>query len=251
MGAALFAFFVYIRFKQIEHYFRLFHQKSHHILNIIAVAFGLISALGMSIVGNFPELIQMYVHLFGAFLAFVGGSIYIVFQGYFTFKMLPHFSSKFTAYFRTFLGIFAMMMYFGAHTALIMAFEKTSDITRYEKKGMELLKWDPSDKGYSYRAASVIMEWFIVAMFNAFIVSFVSEFKKFSMEEPQCKFLAVEMDIEEDQKENEDHQGQGDTEGTIYTDDFTVDDDDADEETRATPVVYSEEVLNFKGVVVV
>jgi len=171
------------------------YRRSTPICNVIAIAFGFISALGMSIVGNFPELVIKEVHLIGAFLAFVGGSIYSIFQGYFTFKMLPHFGSKCVAYVRTFLGILGLMLYFGAQSTIVVAFHKVKNKEKLESKP-EALKWGVEDGGYNYRAASVIMEWLLLVIFDLFVISFVSEFKKFKLAEPNVTFIMdVSVDI--------------------------------------------------------
>lgn len=170
-----------------------YRRSSTSISNVIALALGFVSALGMSLVGNFPELVQKEVHLIGAFLAFVGGSIYSVLQGYFTFKLLPHFQTKCVAYMRVFLGILGLMLYFGAQSTIILAFQKVKNKAKLEANQASL-KWEAEDGGYDYRAASVVMEWLLVAIFDGFILTFVSEFKKFKLAEPTVSFF---MEIEE------------------------------------------------------
>lgn len=164
----------------------ILNQKTT-ISNVIGLAFGFITSLGMSMVGNFPELVNKELHLTGAFLAFVGCSIYTVFQGYFSFKMLPHFQTKSVAYMRTFLGILGLMLYFGAQSTILMAFHKVTNKEKLENTP-DALKWDKKDGGYDYRAASVIMEWLLMVIFDIFILSFVSEFKKFKLGQPKVEF---------------------------------------------------------------
>lgn len=163
-------------------------RKPNYLPNVIAVALGFTSAFGMSIVGNFPELVEKEVHLLGAFMAFVGCSIYCIFQGFFTFQMLPHFQNKCIAYMRVFLGIFGLMLYFGAQTTILLAMAQVKNKLMLTTKPVSL-KWTPDDGGYHYRAASVIMEWLLVVIFDIFILTFVYEFKQFKMTGASVSFL--------------------------------------------------------------
>jgi len=187
MGAALWAYFIYIRFIQVEQYMKLRYSQHTPIGNTIALAFGFTACLGMSLVGNFPELHNKAVHLIGAFLVFVGGSIYMVYQGYYTFKLLPHFQSKTIAYIRTYMGILGLMLYFSAQTTVILAFQRVKS-----KKNPNLdqsVKWSEADGGYEFQAASVIMEWLLFAIFDLFLLTYVPEFKKLKLDAPPVKFL--------------------------------------------------------------
>lgn len=172
----------------MEQYLQIRHGNSNGIANVISLAFGFITALGMSLVGNFPELVCKEVHVIGAFLAFVGCSIYCVLQGYFTFKLLPHFQSKAMAYLRTFMGILGIMLYFGAQSTIIVAYHQVTNKEKLENNSSGVLKWQWEDGGYQFRAASVVMEWLLVVLFVLFILTFVGEFKKFHLEEPQAIF---------------------------------------------------------------
>ncbi|CAL8139162.1 unnamed protein product [Orchesella dallaii] len=152
------------------------------------------------------------------------------------------------------------MMYFGAHSTLIMAFEKTLDFTRTggERKGVDILKWDPNDKGYSYRAASVVMEWIIVAIFCTFIVTFTAEFKTFRVEEPQCKFLFIKVEELGEREGDEESRigaagdgygemgGDVESEGksnSVYTDDLNDDDDDENADAEIVTPIHSSEIV--------
>ena len=74
-------FVVYIRYKQVEAYFRF---KPAGIwmprINMGGLIMGMVSALGVTVVGAFQETNVFTIHVVGAFMSFLGGSIYFCFQ---------------------------------------------------------------------------------------------------------------------------------------------------------------------------
>ncbi|KAJ8337713.1 hypothetical protein SKAU_G00366790 [Synaphobranchus kaupii] len=74
---------VVLRFQQI----RDFGQNSK--VNIASLVLGFISALGISILGNFQQSVVIGAHLFGAFLAFFVGVAYFWLQVWLTYKTEP------------------------------------------------------------------------------------------------------------------------------------------------------------------
>lgn len=61
---------VVIRFQQVRNY------GDHGKANILAMVLGFVSCLGVSVLGNFQESVEMQVHLVGAFAAFFVGAAY-------------------------------------------------------------------------------------------------------------------------------------------------------------------------------
>ncbi len=49
-------------------------------INAMGFVMGIVSALGMSVVGAFQETRQFPMHVVGAFMSFLGGAIYFIFQ---------------------------------------------------------------------------------------------------------------------------------------------------------------------------
>lgn len=56
------------------------------------LVFGMIAALGSSVVGSFQQNHTLTMHVVGAFMAFGGGSIFMIFQ---VGKISSKFSTKF------------------------------------------------------------------------------------------------------------------------------------------------------------
>ncbi|KAJ8254386.1 hypothetical protein COCON_G00209980 [Conger conger] len=75
---------VVLRFQQI----RDFGQDSK--VNIASLVLGFISALGISVLGNFQQSVVMQAHLLGAFLAFFVGLAYFWLQVWLTYKAEPN-----------------------------------------------------------------------------------------------------------------------------------------------------------------
>ncbi|XP_035254509.1 modulator of macroautophagy TMEM150B isoform X1 [Anguilla anguilla] len=72
-----------LRFQQI----RDFGLNSK--VNTASLVLGFISALGISVLGNFQKSVLLGVHLFGVFLAFFGGLTYFWLQVWLTYKAEP------------------------------------------------------------------------------------------------------------------------------------------------------------------
>ncbi|KAJ8371449.1 hypothetical protein AAFF_G00310480 [Aldrovandia affinis] len=81
--ALLALWIVVLRFQQIRDY----GQNSK--VNIASMVLGFISALGISVIGNFQQSVVMGAHLFGAFLAFFVGLAYFWMQVWLTYKAEP------------------------------------------------------------------------------------------------------------------------------------------------------------------
>lgn len=76
-------FTIYIRYKQVEQYYRdHLSAESAKILRINYLSFviGLISCLGLTVVANFQEINLRPVHLTGAITCFTCGLIYCILQ---------------------------------------------------------------------------------------------------------------------------------------------------------------------------
>jgi len=71
---------VYIRYKQIEEFYRGKKLVWMDRVNTLAMVIGMISALGTIVVGSFQELNVITLHFVGAFMSFLGGAFYLIFQ---------------------------------------------------------------------------------------------------------------------------------------------------------------------------
>ncbi|XP_028557885.2 modulator of macroautophagy TMEM150B isoform X1 [Podarcis muralis] len=83
LGAFLGAVICFLKYQQVRDY------GCHSRLNLVGLIFGLLCALGSSMVGNFQEKNQIETHLVGAFLAFVVGILYFWVQTFLTNRVKP------------------------------------------------------------------------------------------------------------------------------------------------------------------
>lgn len=69
---------VYVRYFQVKEYINAFRSPATSLSrwNCWALIFGIISAIGLTIVANFQESTVLAVHLIGALFCFGGGTVY-------------------------------------------------------------------------------------------------------------------------------------------------------------------------------
>jgi hypothetical protein len=177
---------VYIRFKQIEEYFREENSRLNDILNKVGLFLGIAASLGTTMVGSFQETHSYTGHFTGAFLAFLGGGLYLIMQSYFTFKMVPLFASKVLAWIRVFLGVMVCVLFlvcFGVGTVSIRQYRANG--------GTDPTRWEKQYGAWELHIISVSTEWMMAAFLDIYILSFIPEFKKITMD--QLKFTLVEL----------------------------------------------------------
>ncbi|WAR01319.1 T15BA-like protein [Mya arenaria] len=88
IGAVLDGVIIYIRYRQIQHFYEEPQcPKGMKRLNTTAYVIGILTVIGVSVVGNFQETNVRVVHLLGASLAFVVGFVYFLLQTVISFKV--------------------------------------------------------------------------------------------------------------------------------------------------------------------
>nr|XP_056719873.1 modulator of macroautophagy TMEM150B [Euleptes europaea] len=83
LGAFLGVVICYLKYQQLRDY------GCNSYLNVVGLVFGLLCALGSSVVGNFQQYNQLETHMFGAFLAFGVGILYFWTQAILTYRVKP------------------------------------------------------------------------------------------------------------------------------------------------------------------
>jgi len=172
---------VYIRYKQVEEFFRGNDSVWLPRINLMGLVMGFISALGASVVGSFQETRVFTLHVLGAFMAFLGGSIYFCFQSYFTFKMLPMFTNKCVAILRTLIGIVCIFLFASVYTCGVFAVQQF--------KGDNIVYWEPHDGGWTLRTISVTCEWIMASLFDLYLLSFMLDFSRIQYKSPKFKLV--------------------------------------------------------------
>ncbi|CAL8104997.1 unnamed protein product [Orchesella dallaii] len=176
----------YIRFMQIEEYLRQKGREENgkmKIWNKVGLFFGLLAALGACVVGAFQETSVLSVHIIGAFMAFGGGSIFLIIQGFFTKAMAPQFGSKSLAYLRIFLGVSCLILF-------IISYSTGATSLKYFT-GDKAVKWEPHHGGWGLRVTSTVTEWVMAALFDLYFLTFVPEFKRITFVAPQFGFVEM------------------------------------------------------------
>lgn len=70
---------IYLKYRQVQELLKRYDQESSlSKLNERSVKLGITAAFGVSVVGNFQESNILTIHLFGAFLAFQLGNVYMI-----------------------------------------------------------------------------------------------------------------------------------------------------------------------------
>ncbi|CAH8451647.1 unnamed protein product [Schistosoma guineensis] len=151
-----------------------FNQQCYRQIRLarVALCFGLICAVGMSIVANFQETAVWSMHLLGAGLLFGGGSAYTLAVTYITYKYLGHSRIRITRLVLTFISVSSFLLQ-----------PTTGLVARFMYDGDNIRKWKPTDQGYSFHVVSSMSEWITALSFICFIFTLVWELKDYKLHE--------------------------------------------------------------------
>ncbi|XP_046400853.1 DNA damage-regulated autophagy modulator protein 2 [Ischnura elegans] len=192
MGSILLAACVYVRYREIEEFPRMEadnYQPASPVplsirLNHWSLCIGLISCLGLSIVANFQETNVIVVHLTGAFLCFGMGTLYFWTQAFASYHIHPFVDGLWLAHVRIILSVIC--------TIFFVVLSITGVASHLLFHGSDPRKWYPEDGGWGLHVASTASEWVVACAFCLYILSFVPEFRRISIEEPRVT-VAFEM----------------------------------------------------------
>ncbi|XP_053212159.1 DNA damage-regulated autophagy modulator protein 2-like [Panonychus citri] len=188
--AFLYLFTIYLRYKQIEQYYRdHLSLESPKIMsrNRWSLFVGVIACLGLSIVANFQETNLIIVHLIGAFTCFGCGMIYCWIQTWISFKAYPIVNSRSCAIFRFFLCTIMTITFVIQSVCGPLAFKF------YD--GDNPRKWTIKDGGYWLHISASIAEWIMALSLDIFIGTYITEMRKISMSSPKVLFLVENVNI--------------------------------------------------------
>jgi len=166
---------MYVRYKLVQAFNN--HDIPLRRLNQIALFFGACSSLGVSLVANFQEKNVISVHIIGAMMAFVLGTVYCFIQTGITKKMHPMYNSLSIWVWRLIISLVGMVSLictgiFGA----VATYEAGPNKTAFDN-----LKWNSTEPGYDAHIASTVSEWFIGIAFVAFFLTYIKDFQKITM----------------------------------------------------------------------
>ncbi|CAG2217616.1 DNA damage-regulated autophagy modulator protein 2-like isoform X1 [Mytilus edulis] len=183
IGAVLAFIIFYIRYRQIRTHYEGAGRTKLLKYNTVTFVMGITAALGISLVGNFQETNVIVIHLIGALLAFVVGSIYCWIQTGMSFKMpdLPG-NSVIVCRIRTVISVLTFIF-------IIMLFIFPTLSNQQAPSWVNVTDntyWKPGKPGYGLRLAGTISEWLLALSTVFFLLTFVKEFKFFRMYTPEC-----------------------------------------------------------------
>ncbi|CAL8318836.1 unnamed protein product [Lota lota] len=137
-------------------------------LNLWAFGFGLVSCVGMCIVGTFQETMVTWVHDVGALLFFGTGMLYAILQSAISYKLRPYGSSLCVCHTRSALAVVSLL---AVLTAVISGgFVKRTKLHR-----------KPTDQDYTFHLVSAVGEWIVAFSFVLFFLTFIPDFKLFAL----------------------------------------------------------------------
>lgn len=184
-GAVVAMVMFYIRYKQISTYQTEIDRPDRVLTNVnkAALGAGLLSAFGISVVGNFQETNVQIVHLFGAFLAFGFGIVYSCLQTYLSFKLpeIPG-STRSIRRGRAVICVLDVVFLIILVVATPVAFQDRPTNPR---------KWTPDEPGYGPHLTSTISEWIIAFLVCLYLATFTPEFKYFELIKPTISFREI------------------------------------------------------------
>ncbi|KAL8601943.1 hypothetical protein ACOMHN_008435 [Nucella lapillus] len=183
--AILTAWCMYVRYKQVRLYYcyaedqgleagsaRYRSVRRKQIINKACLVIGVITALGVSIVGNFQEDNVLVVHLIGAMMAFGGSGLYSWIQSLISYKMakLPN-SRACCRHTRVVLCAIHSICF------LILLIATKLSVDKFPLPMKEIKNWKPSQPGYTEHLFATFAEWVMGFISSAYFLTFVGEFK--------------------------------------------------------------------------
>ncbi|KAL4224879.1 hypothetical protein ACF0H5_015575 [Mactra antiquata] len=192
IGAVIAGIIVYVRYRHIHTHFVTMHGRNGIIkLNQAAFVCGMMTNLGVSLVGNFQETNIISVHLFGAFLAFGIGFVYMILQTIISYKSddvaVPGTSLNIRR-FRLILCIADVILLLTLTIVSQMAIRKWKNKNEEDSRQ----KWSANDPGYTEHVIATSSEWVVAFVTVAFFASFYAEFKHFRMKPAEVQYYVPE-----------------------------------------------------------
>ncbi|KAK0054750.1 DNA damage-regulated autophagy modulator protein 2 [Biomphalaria pfeifferi] len=171
---------MYVRYKAVE---AIVHSSNddHKLrrLNKVSLFFGVLAALGVSIVANFQEGTDVeIVHIIGAGMTFILGVLYCFLQAALSFHMCPDYNGRCICTIRLAISLMSLVALLLTVISAAIALNEWTSKTHSSNK----FKWLPDDPGYAAHLVSTVGEWVTAFTFLSFFFTYVREFDKFELE---------------------------------------------------------------------
>lgn len=104
---------IYVRYRHVLQLFENHPNLDAGVLrhNRLALWFGMLSCLGISVVGNFQETNVRIVHFIGAFCCFGCGTLYFWMQALITYMLLPLAGTRLLAHLRLAMSVCCTILF--------------------------------------------------------------------------------------------------------------------------------------------
>ncbi|XP_063074031.1 DNA damage-regulated autophagy modulator protein 1-like [Engraulis encrasicolus] len=157
---------IYARYKLIE---KLTERRTlvRPLVNQIALGIGLLSCLGICIVGTFQETVLRYVHDVGAGLHFVMAVLYMIMQTYISYRT-QYGPSKALCCTRAIITSVACLALIPTIVCAILV------------KSQQVI-WTGNEKEYGLHLASAVCEWVVAFSLVFYFLTYVHDFKLFTL----------------------------------------------------------------------
>ncbi|XP_073985112.1 DNA damage-regulated autophagy modulator protein 2-like isoform X5 [Rhodnius prolixus] len=143
------------------------------------------SMLCMDIVANFQVKYVWQIHYIGACLCFIGGTVYFIFQTFFSYYLSKKFDSGFVFYARSILCFLSVLMTIAAIVpGVVSGYYYTGDPNQETH-------WRPEDGGYILHIISTGSEWILALTQCILVLTFLPEFKNIHLFSPKLKIEGI------------------------------------------------------------
>uniref|UniRef100_A0A3B4E1B9 CWH43-like N-terminal domain-containing protein n=1 Tax=Pygocentrus nattereri TaxID=42514 RepID=A0A3B4E1B9_PYGNA len=141
-------------------------------VNTCSIVLGFISSIGISVLGNFQQSVDMQVHLLGAFLAFYVGLAYFWIQVWLTYRAEPSHDRKWAGPSRiVFCSLCTCLILRNGVHLLLLKLNQIQILLFLSHTVMTVLH------NLGYRSAGAICEWAAVMCFFVLFGVFTAEFR--------------------------------------------------------------------------
>ncbi|KAI6173968.1 hypothetical protein M3Y98_01139200 [Aphelenchoides besseyi] len=190
LSALFLAITVYLRHRQIVEFYWHHHQQTGRwrFFSCVLLWIGYASALGVSIVANFQESNVIFVHYFGAIMAFSSGVIYTWCQTVLSYNMNPKLARPVVSHAR--LGLCCCSTLFFVGFIVFGTILGKHPKTYTTNNQLELYKWTGLEDNYVEHMIGTISEWLLAICFQLYILSFAIELRHAYCHAPKLKLIA-------------------------------------------------------------
>lgn len=168
---------VYLRYLYVRKFAR-FRGPRGVWLNKMATWVGIAACIGLDMVANFQVSAFAIPHYIGAFLCFIGGTIYFYMQTAVSYKMMEVIEMPHLHVLRTWLSAISFLL-----IIIVVACGVTAKMM-FTGSGGEERQWLPSDRGYILHILSSAGEWLLVVAHGALLLTFLPSFSCITIKAP-------------------------------------------------------------------